>query len=62
MKKNEILELLKDNNISRNSEKELVIEDGILYTSREWNMYSPNDDLTNAIAEKRVRVIVPCHL
>jgi len=62
MKKNEILELLKDNNISRNSEKEFVIEDRVLYTIREWLMYSPNDNLNNAISEKRVRVIVPCHL
>ena len=62
MKKQEILELLKVNKISRKSEKEFVVEGGILYTIREWLMYSPNDDLNNAISEKRVNMVVPCYL
>ena len=58
----EIVNLLKDNKISRKSEKEFVVEGGILYTIREWNMYSPNDNLNNAINQGRAISIVPCHI
>jgi len=56
----EIKGMLKKENITLDSDEQIIFDESLIFTHREWKLYNPNRSLDNALDNKEVFCFVPC--